>query len=222
MTTKIIRLVALTLGLAWATLTPASAQSPSGADIGNHGGAVMQGSPDVYFVLYGCWGMTNCPSPQSNDDALLDEFIDQFAEASAGALFYGGDAVDRYSRGPALTEADLAGIVENQIVTSGLPMDPRGIYVIVTTSDVTLADGAAQLCGTCCNLRGHAVVDGENLPYLFAGSPARCPDVCWPNALSFQSDWPAPRGRHPSRPMPIAPSANLGEGQKGSCDIASR
>ena len=91
--------------------------------------------------------------------------------------------MDRYSRGPTLTEADVAEIVAGQVMKGELPLDPSAIYVVVTSSDVTVADGATQFCLTCCNFHGSGAVLGTTFRYAFVGNPARCPGGC---ASQFQ------------------------------------
>ena len=96
---------------------------------------------------------------------------------------FGGSVVDSYSHGSTLTQADLAGIIAARIVTGELPQDPSGIYVVLTSSDVTVADGATQFCLTCCNLHGSGEVFGTPFRYAFVGNAARCPSDC---ASQFQ------------------------------------
>jgi hypothetical protein len=90
---------------------------------------------------------------------------------------------DSYSRSRTLTEADLVGIVADRIVAGDLPQDPAGVYVVLTSSDVTVADGAAEFCLTCCNLHGSGIAFGATFRYAFVGNPSRCPGQC---ASQFQ------------------------------------
>jgi hypothetical protein len=172
--------------------------------IAYHGGPVMSGQQSVYFVWYGCWIQSGCSSAleRYNDAAtvtILSEFIsslgsspyfqinsgyhDGSGRAPSGALVFGGAALDRYSRGPTLTEADVAGIVAGHVLAGELPLDPSAIYVVLTSSDVTVADEATQFCLTCCNFHGSGEVLGTAFRYAFVGNPARCPGGC---ASQFQ------------------------------------
>ena len=213
MKTKLATLVSIAFVLALAAAAgSASAQTaPSAAGttsatsmrtdsrIGYHGGPVMSGAQDVYFIWYGCWIQSGCSSAleRYNDAAtviILSDFIsslgsspyfqinagypDGSGRAPSGGLFYGGAALDRYSRGPSLTEADVASIVAGRVLAGDLPLDPSGIYVVLTSSDVTVADGTTQFCLTCCNFHGSGEVLGSTFRYAFVGNPARCPGGC--------------------------------------------
>jgi len=104
-------------------------------------------------------------------------------------LSYGGGAVDAYSHGSSLTEADVADVVAHAILTNGLPLDSSSIYVVLTSADVTVIDAVTQFCLTCCNLHGHSVIAGSDFRYGFVGSPRRCPSACATQAHSPNGDY---------------------------------
>jgi hypothetical protein len=123
-------------------------------------------------------------------------YPDAYGRPPSGDLVFGGQVVDRYSHGDALSEADLAAIVTNQFDTFGLPVDVGAIYVILTSADVSVEDTNTHFCITCCQRHGHFVYAGEDyFKYVFVGNPARCPGSCasgapTPNG-SVQADWMA-------------------------------
>ena len=94
----------------------------------------MTGAQDVYFIWYGCWDDT-CGNGNTTTQTILTDFIQNvggspyfqinamypniFGQTPSGALFYGGAAFDHYSHGMELTQSDIAGIVEDQIVSNG-------------------------------------------------------------------------------------------------------
>jgi len=160
-----------------------------------HNGPVMEGTSAVYFIWYGCWGTVNCG--QSGDpyiQAILIDFASNLGSspyflinagypnaggrAPNGALIYGGSVGDQYSRGPTLSEADVAAIVADQMKNGGLPLDTAGIYVVLTSADVTVVDGDTQFCVTCCQLHGTGLFLGSTFKYVFVGNPRRCPSSC--------------------------------------------
>jgi hypothetical protein len=166
-----------------------------------HGGQVLKENQDVYFIAYGCWGQPGCLGSavsRYNDMATLNiltdfmstlgltpymginsTYTDSTGQAATNLLIYGGMVVDNsYAHGVQLTEADLQAIIADQFATNALPPDPNGIFVILTSSDVTLVDGATQFCMTCCNLHGHGVINGQQTRYIFVGNPSRCPGPC--------------------------------------------
>jgi hypothetical protein len=164
----------------------------------------MVGTDDAYLIHYGCGTQTGCGGADAryNDQATVDILTDflssvggspyfqinagypnDLGQAPSGGLVFGGAVADRYSRGQTLTQADLAGIVADRIVSSELPQDPTGIYIVLTSSDVTLKDAATEFCVTCCNLHGSGFAWGTPFRYVFVGNPARCPGGC---ASQFQ------------------------------------
>ena len=164
-----------------------------------HGGPIMVGTEDVYINWYGCWAQPGCggADAQYNDQTTVNIMTDfssrvggspyfqinamypnDYGQTPSGGLLFGGEIFDRYSRGSTLTEADLARIVADTIVSSLLPQDPTGVYVVVTSSDVTLEDGATKFCLTCCNFHGSGMALGTPFRYAFVGNPARCPGGC--------------------------------------------
>lgn len=178
---------------------PLLAAARTDKKIDYHGGPVITGTPGVYFVWYGCWGVSGCGGTlgQYNDAAtmtILSDFVSNLGgspyfqinagywggsgHAPSGALIYGGSTVDRYSRGLNLTESDVTDIVTDRIVANALPQDPSAIYVVIASSDVTLVDGATQFCLTCCNFHGTGEALGSQTNVAFVGNPARCPGSC--------------------------------------------
>ena len=205
MGSKLARLC-ITLALVLATLGGALAATTrtDSNTMAYHGGSIMVGTQDLYLILYGCWKQTGCGGADAryNDLAtvtLMEDFMSSvggspyfainagypnaIGQTPSGGLVFGGEFVDGYSRGATLTESDLAGIVADRIVTGQLPQDPSGIYVVLTSSDVTVADGATQFCLTCCNFHGSGTALGTPFNYVFVGNPARCPSGC---ASQFQ------------------------------------
>jgi Phosphate-induced protein 1 conserved region len=203
MKTKLIPLVSIAFALILAALEPAAAQNAFSPDTGSptatsptrtdsrilyHNGPVLTRTQIVYFIWYGNW------STNTNQQLVLADFMSNLGsspyflintgypnsngQAPSGELTFGGSAADAYSHGPSLSEADVADVVANAILTGGLPLDPSGIYAVLTTADVTVQDGATQFCLTCCNLHGDSVVAGSPFRYVFVGHPARCPGTC--------------------------------------------
>ena len=199
MKTKLIRPVALALALALSVLAgQVSAQngnSPAGSGstrtdskILYHNGPVLHGTQTIYVIWYGNWGN------RINDQLIVADFVsglgsstyfqinngypDSSGQAPNGALVYGGAEVDAYSHGATLTEADVADVAAQAIVAGGLPLDASTIYVVLTSPDVTLEDGATHFCQTCCDLHGESTVAGSTFRYVFVGHPERCPAGC--------------------------------------------
>jgi hypothetical protein len=118
-------------------------------------------------------------------------YPDSAGQAPNGATIYGGAANDAYSHSATLTEADVADVVANQFRTGGLVFDPRALYVVMTSPDVTVQDSVTQFCRTCCNLHGDSVFGGSPFRYVFVGNPERCPSACAAQAQSPNGDYAA-------------------------------
>ena len=201
--------LAAAAGSASAQSASANASDPAGRagktdrSIEYHGGQVLRGIVNTYYIFYGCWGMPNCANLLSRyNDAgtiqILNDFgatigntpymainstyVDSTGQPATPTLVYGAMVLDAsYSHGAELTEADIQAIIADQINSFRLPHDPNGIYVVLTSSDITVVDGATQFCLTCCNLHGHANIAGGLTRYIFVGNPSRCPGNCGAN-----------------------------------------
>jgi hypothetical protein len=209
MKTKLIRLVSIAFALILAALEPAAAENAFSPDTGSptatsptrtdsrilyHNGPVWTGTPVVYFIWYGNWGariyqqlvvadfVSNLAS--SPYFRINTGYPDSAGQAPNGETIYGGAANDAYSHSATLTEADVADVVANQFRTGGLVFDPRALYVVMTSPDVTVQDSVTQFCRTCCNLHRDSVFGGSPFRYVFVGNPERCPSAC---AAQFQS-----------------------------------
>jgi Phosphate-induced protein 1 conserved region len=178
------------------TAAPASAQAlKTTSRILYHNGPVMQGTSAVYLIWYGCWASGCVPGGQESYAPVIvtdfvsnlgsssyfminSEYPDASGAAPSGGLIYAGSVREAYSRGPTLTQADVAGIVTDQLTSGGLPADAAGIYVVLTSADVTVVDGDTQFCVTCCELHGASTFAGVSIKYAFVGNPRRCPSSC--------------------------------------------
>ena len=185
------------------TLSPtATASTRTDRSIEYHNGRVLTGTQNVYLIWYGDWGarvyeqivladlvsgLGSSPYFQINQG-----YPDSTGQAPNGALNYGGGGLDAYSHSATLTEADVADVIANQFRTRQMVFDPRGIYVVLTSPDITLEDGATHFCQTCCNLHGDSVYAGSSFTYVFVGHPERCPAGCatqFANRISPNGDY---------------------------------
>ena len=180
------------VGLVVATMAaPASAQAlKTTSRILYHNGPVMQGTSAVYLIWYGCLPgdrdiyvpviVTDFVSNLGSSPYFMinSDYPDASGAAPSGGLIYAGSVSDAHSHGPTLTQADVAAVVADQIASGGLPLDPAGIYVVLTSADVTVVDGDTQFCVTCCQLHGASTFAGTTFKYAFVGNPRRCPSSC--------------------------------------------
>ncbi|CAI5510704.1 unnamed protein product [Closterium sp. Naga37s-1] len=86
-----------------------------------------------------------------------------------------GTVSDNYSRGKQLTDNDVLAIVKSK-AGAGKPwaLDPHGIYVLLTSSDVTLKGYCTEYCGW----HTEDSINSSPLRYAFVGHHGQCPDAC--------------------------------------------
>lgn len=165
--------------------------SKSASRILYHNGQLMTGTTNLYFIWYGCW---TCSFPGS--DATTQDQMTRFAvgigdspyarinttysdgsgRTPSGNFVYGGAIADEYSHGIALSETDVADLIEAHFNNGGLPVDPRGVYVVLLSSDVYI-EGLTE--GRCQYHRA-AEVNGSMIKHAVIANPQRAPTLCAP------------------------------------------
>jgi hypothetical protein len=154
------------------------------APIAYHGGPVMLGTINAYYIWYGNW------SGNSATTILAD-----FASSLGGSPYFNinttyyngsgthisnsvalaGTATDSYSRGTSLSDSGIFGVVTDAIAGARLPFDTNGVYFVLTSADVTASSG---FCTKYCGWHTHGSFSGADLKYSFVGNPDRCPSSC--------------------------------------------
>jgi hypothetical protein len=178
-----------------------SAQGANG--ITYHGGAVMPGFVNVYFIWYGNW--TN--GPKSSDSqitvALLDELYGKVGGVGgsgyamidstytdpthrvSGNFGLSQHTEDRYSAGKNLTDVAVRTVVTRAIQSGKLPKDSNGIYFVLTSSDV---DETSGFCKKYCGFHDHAKILNSDIKYAFVGNTDRCQATCAAQEISPNGD----------------------------------
>src|SRR5262245_13646664 len=109
-----------------------------------HNGALMQGDSNVYLIWYGNWSGNSAREIITELVANLGgspyfqintKYKDAQGQGPSGVLFYGGAVDDAYSKGTALSDADLGAVVSAQLQAGKLPVDVNGIYVVLSSAD---------------------------------------------------------------------------------------
>jgi hypothetical protein len=152
--------------------------------ISYHGGPVMMGTKNIYYIWYGNWS--------SNTSA--QNILYSFADSIGGSPYFNinttytngsGQKIansvalsswysDNYSRGTALTDTDVQAVVANAIKGNHLPADVNGVYFVLTSSDVNETSG---FCTQYCGWHTHGSIAGLDIKYSFVGNPDRCPSA---------------------------------------------
>jgi hypothetical protein len=183
-------------------LAPIGEAVVTGNGIEYHGGPVMSGPHNVYFIWYGNWTGNNATT-------ILPQLISGFG----GSLYFNinttyGDAssnvgntvtmakqvFDNYSQGTALNNTLLGNVIGDPLASGALPVDSNGIYFVLTSPDVTLTfppapDGSPQgFCTAFCGFHTSALFNNTtDIKVAFIGDPAtQCP-ATHPLTCSHQS-----------------------------------
>jgi hypothetical protein len=150
-----------------------------------HGGPVMLGTTNAYYIWYGSWPT----GTDSARDILTDlasgiggspyfnintTYFNGSGTHVTNAVHYAGSADNNYSLGKNLTDANIQTIVASAI-SGGLPKDTNGVYFVLTSSDVNETSG---FCTQYCGWHTHGTIGGSDIKYSFVGDPTRCPSSC--------------------------------------------
>jgi len=165
------------------------AKPSSGNGIFYHGGPLMLGTTNAYYIWYGNWSgnsattiLTNLASsiggsPYFN---INTTYYDGSNSAVSNSVHYGGSVNDNYSHGTALTDAAVQSVVAGAI-SGGLPKDTNAVYFVLTSSDVNETSG---FCTQYCGWHTHGTISGSDIKYSFVGNPDRCPSACAAQTVS--------------------------------------
>ena len=150
-----------------------------GNGISYHGGPVMHGPVNVYFIWYGNWG-TEYTSASNIIDAwagaiggspyenINTTYGDTTANVS-GQIHYAGFALDAGSQGTSLSDNSIAAIVSSALTSKALPLDTNGVYMVLTAPGVKETSGfLTQYCGW----HTYGTYNGSNIKYAFIGDAA--------------------------------------------------
>jgi hypothetical protein len=160
-------------------------QSPP---ISYHGGPVM-GTPSVYLIWYGNWNQSN-----NSDTAAGQTLIRDFLHGLSGSNYYkintsyvasGGtptgslnvvrEYTDSYSQTARLSDSKVRTVVSNAIAGNHLPLDTNGIYLVLTSSDVSESSG---FCRVYCGWHTASTISSSTIKYAFIGNANRCLSGC--------------------------------------------
>jgi hypothetical protein len=161
---------------------------PGANGITYHGGpllGVVGGNPvTAYYIWYGNWSGNSAvtiltdfiqnigPSPYFN---INTTYYNGSNAHVVNSVTYGGSTTDNYSRGTALSDSGVQGVVSDAITSGRLPNNPSGVYFVLTSQDVNETSG---FCTQYCGWHTYGTIAGSNIKYSFVGNPARCISAC--------------------------------------------
>ncbi len=149
-----------------------------------HGGPVMAGGPNVYYIWYGNWSGNTATtvltdlaksiggSPYFN---INTTYYNASGTHVSNSVHYAGSTTDNYSQGTSLSDAQIQSVVSSAISSGRLPADTNGVYFVLTSRDVTASSG---FCTQYCGWHTHGTIGGSDIKYSFVGNPDRCPSSC--------------------------------------------
>jgi len=169
-----------------ATTGPAAVVSSNGIEY--HDGPVMTETPNVYYIWYGGWTGNNATAiltdlasnlGSSRYFAINNSYSNTDGQWVTGSLHYAGSTSDSYSRGTRLTDAGVFGIVSDAISSGRLPLDANGIYLVLSSADVTEAGSSGAFCTEFCGWHFFGAVGTTTVKYAWIGDAhTQCPDAC--------------------------------------------
>lgn len=166
-----------------------------------HGGPVMNDPHgiNVYLIWYGDWSNNTAPAIVAGftkhlggtgyfniNSSYYDYNRGGEKDPVVNRVNYGGSITDNYSLGSSLTDNDVANIVGFAIGDSAppgyprLPTDPNGVYLVMTSADVT----ESSFCVTTCAWHSFGIdpISGLDIKVGHIGNSDQCPVACeWQN-----------------------------------------
>ena len=152
--------------------------------INYHGGPVMLGTVNVYYIWYGDWSGDSATtiltdfassiggSPYFN---INTTYYDGSNTHISNSVSFSGSTIDNYSHGARLSDAAVQAIVSDAISSGKLPGNPNGVYFVLTSKDVAETSG---FCTKYCAWHSYGTLTGTNMKYAFVGNADRCPTAC--------------------------------------------
>jgi hypothetical protein len=160
----------------------ARSTSPNG--IGYHGGPLLLGNTNAYYIWYGNWSGNTATtiladlastiggSPYYN---INSTYFDGAGVHVSNSVSHAGSTTDSYSQGSALSDAGVMAVVSSAIASGRLPKDTNAVYFVLTSKDVNETSG---FCTQYCGWHTHATIGGSDIKFSFVGNADRCPSAC--------------------------------------------
>jgi hypothetical protein len=170
----------------------------TGNGISYHGGPVMHGTVNVYFIWYGDWsGDTKANgiltdwangmggSPYENINTTYGDTTGNVSGAIALGLKSTSMASTTF--GTTLSDSSIAAIVSKALSTGSLPTDSNGVYFVLTAPGIAETSG---FLSSYCGWHTYGNINGANIKYAFVGNAAgaHLGSCAWQTASSPNGD----------------------------------
>lgn len=159
----------------------------TGNGINYHGGPVLLNTVPIYVIWYGDW--TGTGSNTQATVSLIDTFLNNlggtpyerinttYGDAAgnvSGNLTLIKQVFDTGSQGTKLRNSKISAAISTQLTSGGLPTDPNGVYLFITSSNVS----ENGFCSSFCGFHTHQTLNGADIKWAFIGNPDRCQSAC--------------------------------------------
>jgi hypothetical protein len=163
---------------------PGNAKPQGSNGIVYHGGPVILGTTNAYYIWYGNWSGNTATtiltdlansiggSPYFNINTTYYNGSNQHV---SNAVILAKSTNDSYSQGTALSDSAIQAVVASAISSNRLPKDANAVYFVLTSADVNATSG---FCTQYCGWHTHGTIAGSDIKYSFVGNPDRCPSAC--------------------------------------------
>jgi hypothetical protein len=165
-----------------------------------HGGPVVTGLPNIYFIWYGTTSsstmtvLTDAARGLTNSSwARIDlSYHDASGTPASSGFVLKQAAYDlAYSLGKTITDSQVRDLVFAQIRAGKLPLDVHGLYFLFTAADVNITSGfGTEYCGY------HTFDTLSNTPirYALVGNPEKFGNACMEQTTKSPNDNPPADG----------------------------
>ena len=163
---------------------PGNARPQGNNGIAYHGGPLILGTTNAYYIWYGNWNGNTATtiltdlasniggSPYFN---INTTYYNGSNVHVSNSVHYAGSTTDSYSQGTALSDSGVQAVVSSAIGAGRLPKDTNAVYFVLTSADVNETSG---FCTQYCGWHTHGAIGGSDIKYAFIGNPDRCPSAC--------------------------------------------
>jgi hypothetical protein len=172
--------------------TDANPHKPGSTNgIGYHGGPIITGTPNIFYIWYGNWSGNSATTllPKlvgdlsgSAYERINTTYTDGSGAHVSGLMTLGTQTTVSSYLGTSLSDAQILQVVNDAInaasahgFSKGLAYDANGIYFVLTSKDVTASSG---FCSQYCGWHTHGNVTQGKVRYSFVGNADRCPSSC--------------------------------------------
>jgi hypothetical protein len=149
----------------------------TGNGISYHGGPVMHGAVNVYYIWYGDWTKDSGANVILTDwaqhigDSPYEKINTTYGDTTgnvSGSITYAGfTSLPSTTFGTSLSDSSIASIVSSTLSSHALPTDANGVYFVLTAPGITETSGFLT---KYCGWHTSGTFGGNNIKYAFVGN----------------------------------------------------